>query len=154
MFKCGEFSFSYLSSIYDITEEVTDEELTTVILYQKAKPFNRIEFNIYRYKPEMVATILPSEMEGELNLDVEQVSARASAGLNVTEQSGLLPTGRPGRTYEACNIMYVQDENAVEALLTVTSTQIAHYNIITLSWADSEEALGSYNEVFTSFKVD
>ena len=152
-YNCGEFSFSYSPKEYALTEENVDGDLTSVILYSLEKPFNRLEFNIFRYKPEMVETILPADMVGELNLDVEQVSERATAGLEITDQSGLLATGRPGRTYEACNIMAVKDENGTEALVSVTSTQVAHYNIIAIAWAESEEKIGKFAEVFESYQV-
>ena len=152
-YTSGEFSFSYSPKEYALTEENVDGDLTSIVLYSQEKPFNRTEFNIYRYKPEMVETILPSEMAGELNLDVVQVSERATAGLEITDQSGLIVTGRPGRTYEACNIMAVRDSSGTEAFVSVTSSQVSNYNIIAISWGESEEKIAKFAEVFESYQV-
>lgn len=152
-FSCGEFSFSYPTEQFGITDSSEEDGLTKVIVYRKEKPFNRLELNIYRYEPGMAASILPSELEGELDLDVETVSGRISEGLEVTDESGLLLTGRPDRTYEVCKAMYVRDSSGTQAIVSVTSTQVAHYNIIAVAWGETEAIMGGFAGIFDSYQV-
>ena len=153
-FSCGEFSFSYPTEQFGITDSSEEDGLTKVIVYRNEKPFNRLELNIYRYEPEMAASILPSDLEGELNLDVGTVAGRIAEGLEVTDESGLLLTGRPGRTYEVCKAMYVRDSSGTQAIVTVTSTQVAHYNIIAVAWGETEDVIGGFAGIFDSFRVN
>lgn len=152
-YTCGGFQCSYASDLYEVTGESTEESLRSFFLYRKEKPFNRIEFNVYRYEPEMVSTLLPDALEGELNIDVMEIANRATQDFDILEETGPVCPGYPRRTYEACDLRHIRDANGVEAYVMVNSAQIRHYNIITIAWGDSLDTIESYYDVFMSFQV-
>lgn len=148
----GEFGFDYPSD-YIIESEEKEENMVSFILCSQKNPFNRIEFAIYRYEPGFVATILPKEMMGELKADVIRISHRATEGLIITSQDGnISPEGFPSsRTVD--NYMTVADADGSEAYVRVTSTQIKHYNVITVAWSADEQTMNAFMNIYSSFRV-
>lgn len=152
-YTVGEFSFDYPAQEFEMAEEEQEGEMTSFILYDRKRPFNRIEFAIFRYTPEFVSTIIPSELMGELKADVISMSKRATVGLDITSQDGRIsPEGFPNcRTVD--NLMTVSDTTGTSAFLRVTSTQLEHYNIILVAWAVDKETMDSYMDIYSSFRV-
>ncbi len=152
-YTSGEFSFDYPSSLYTIEAEETDGPYTSFFLRQIENPSNRIEFSIYRYEPEFVATILPDQLAGEIRADVMDVGTRATAPFEITEQSGLIVPETISFPYKVSAIVCLRDDDGNEAVLRISSIQIAHYNVINLAWGDTDETVASYAAIFSTFRV-
>lgn len=152
-FSTGEFSFEYPSDRYEITAHEAEGKMDSFILYSKEKPFNRVEFAVYRYEPDFVATILPSELLGELRVDVIEMSHRATDGLEIKSQEGRISPEEFPWPQTVDNLMSVADTTGTEAFVRVTSMQIRHYNVIAVAWGATPEARDSFMNIYSTFKV-
>ena len=152
-FTTGEFSFEYPSDRYEITARETEGKMDSFILYSEEMPFNRVEFAVYRYEPDFVATILPSELMGELRVDVIEMSHRATDGLEIKSQEGRISPEEFPWPQTVDNLMTVTDTTGTEAYVRITSMQIRHYNVITVAWGATPEARDSFMDIYLTFKV-
>lgn len=152
-FTSGEFSFDYPSDSFEITAREMEGKMDSFILYSEKMPFNRIEFAVYRYDPEFVATIVPSELMGELKVDVIQMSHRATDGLEIKSQEGRISPEEFPTTQAVDNLMTVSDTTGTEAIVRVSSMQMMHYNVIAVAWSATPEAMDSLMNIYSTFKV-
>lgn len=154
IYKTGEFSFSYPAADYLIKEESKDGPYTSFFLEQKKYPSNRIEFSIYRYEPEFVKTILPAEMAKEIQIDVMELGSRATADVVISNQSGLMIPDDDSLPYTVDAFVIGQTEDGKDIVLRISSTQIEHYNVITVARGDSPETVRLYADILDSFQVN
>ena len=153
VYKTGEFSFSFPSSVYTIQDETVDGPLTSFFLVQKKCPSNRIEFSIYRYEPDFVKTILPSELAKEIQIDVLEIGNRATADVIISDQSGLMIPEEFSLPYTVDAFVIGETEEGENIVLRISSTQMEHYNIISVARGDSPETVRSYADILSSFQV-
>ncbi|MBR1510023.1 MAG: hypothetical protein IJ623_05190 [Bacteroidales bacterium] len=150
----GEFSFTYPAAEYTIDNESEDGALTSFFLRSKENPSNRIEFSIYRYEPDFVAKIVPSDLAKEIQIDVMEVGTRATSAFEITDQSGLIIPEQFSLPYQVNALICVRDDDGNRAIVRISSTQIEHYNVITVAWGDSEDTARSYADILSTFHVD
>lgn len=154
VYSSGEFSFSYSADDYIVKDETTDGPYTSFFLEQKKQPSNRIEFSIYRYEPDFVKSILPTEMAKEIQMDVLEVGKRATANVVISEQSGLILPDQISFPYTVDAVVIGKTADSEEdVVIRISSTQINHYNVITVSRGDSPETVRSYSDILSSFQV-
>lgn len=153
VYSSGEFSFNYSADDYIIEDETTDGPYTSFFLLQKKNPSNRIEFSIYRYEPDFVKTIVPSELAKEIQIDVMEVGNRASADVIITDQSGLMIPDEVSFPYTVDALVIGKTQDDDDVVLRISSTQIEYYNVITVAWGDSPETVRSYAGILSSFRV-
>lgn len=154
VYSSGEFSFSYSADDYIVKDETTDGPYTSFFLEQKKQPSNRIEFSIYRYEPDFVKSILPTEMAKEIQMDVLEVGKRATANVVISEQSGLILPDHISFPYTVDAVVIGKTADSEEdVVIRISSTQINHYNVITVSRGDSPETVRSYSDILSSFQV-
>ncbi|MCR5407696.1 MAG: hypothetical protein K6E61_01135 [Bacteroidales bacterium] len=154
LFREGEFSFSYPAGDYEIKERTSDGPYTSFILSSRKAPSNQIEFSIYRYEPEFVETIVPSELAKEIQIDVMAVGERASSKISISSQSGLMVPDEVSFPYTVDAFVIGNTQDGDDVVLRVSSTQIEYYNVITVAWGDSPETVRSYADILSSFRVD
>lgn len=152
-YRSGEFSFSYSADDYCVKDETTEGPYTSFFLEQNKKPSNRIEFSIYRYEPEFVKTILPTELAKEIQIDVMEVYARATADIIISEESGLVVPDDITFPYTVDAVVIGKTKDDEDVVLRISSTQIEYYNVITVAWGDSPETVRSYADILSSFLV-
>lgn len=153
VYKTGEFSFSFPSSEYTVQDETIDGPLTSFFLVQKKCPSNRIEFSIYRYEPAFVKTILPSELAKEIQIDVLEIGNRATADVIISNQSGLMIPEEFSLPYTVDAFVIGETEEGEDIVLRISSTQIEHYNVVSVARGDRPETVRSYADILSSFQV-
>ena len=154
VYRSGEFSFNYNADEFIIEEETSDGPFTSFFLRQKKQPANRIEFSIYRYEPEFVKTILPSELAKEIQIDVVEIGERATSNIIISNQSGLMIPDEVSFPYTVNAFVIGDTEDGEPVVMRISSTQIEHYNVITVARGDSPETVRSYADILSSFQVN